>query len=252
MILRAYLIKNDGEPIYGQSFEEGTQISQASLPAHVSACATLFHSSSGTSRDRVYTLDQNGHVWSYLFFDSFAVILFTTIDENLAALKKMMISLGRAIANQYGDFIKSWTGDIGEIEGIDSLVGQYVGIDLEVPSKEVLEEIESVVSESLETREVAYAGILDARGRMLLGNIPDSHLSTLKLEISSGAIRPVMDMVPTSTDIMGYDVQMLRVSTLTVAVSSHKDESHIAAARAVSEIADALDNALAKRSTSSK
>ncbi len=252
MILRAYLIKNDGEPIYGQSFEEGTPVSQASLPAHVSACATLFHSSSGTSSDRVYTLEQNGNLWSYLFFDSFAVIFFTTVDENLVALKKVMISLGRAIANQYGEFIKSWTGDIGEIEGIDYLVGQYLGIDLEAPSKEVLEQIESIVSESLETHEVAYAGVLDARGRMLLGNIPDSHLSTLKVEISSGAIRPVMDMVPTSTDIMGYSVQMLRVSTMTVAVSSHKDESHITAVRAVSEIADALDNALSKRSTSSK
>jgi hypothetical protein len=98
MILRAYIMKSpSGEPIYGRSYDTSDPSGENSLPDHVRACATLFHSSSGTSRDRVYTLEQSGALWSYVFFENFAVILFTTFDENEIALKKMMMALGRAI-----------------------------------------------------------------------------------------------------------------------------------------------------------
>ncbi len=244
MILRAYLMKNNGEPIYGRSYEGTGSVIENSLPDHVRACATLFHSSEGTTSDRVYTLEQSGVLWSYLFFESFAVILMSAAGENLVALKKMMISLGRAIAHEYGAIIKSWTGNLGEIEGIDLLVDQHVGIDLDIPSDEILDVVKRIVDSTLEAKELAYAGVLDARGEMLIGNVPENHLSSIQQEISGGIIQPSVGMVPSSIEVMGYSVQMLKVKSVTVAVAAQRDESHIRAVQAVSEIADALDNAM--------
>jgi len=244
MILRAYLIKNNGESIYGRTYEGAGSVIENSLPAHVRACATLFHSSEGTASDRVYTLEQSGVLWSYLFFESFAVILMSAADENLVALKKMMISMGRAIAHEYGSIIKSWTGNLGEVEGIDSLVDQHVGIDLDIPSDEILDIVKRIIDSTLEAKELAYAGVLDAHGEMLIGNVPENHLSSIQQEISTGIIQPGVDMVPSSIEVMGYSVQMLKVKSVTVAVAAQRDESHIVAVQAVSEIAEALDNAM--------
>ncbi|MFW9912116.1 MAG: hypothetical protein ACFFEU_06580 [Candidatus Thorarchaeota archaeon] len=246
MILRVYIMKSpSGEPIYGRSYDDSDPIGENSLPEHVRACATLFHTSSGTSRDRVYTLEQAGAIWSYVFFENFAVILFTTFDENEVGLKKMMMSLGRAISNQFGGLISSWTGNIGEFEGMDLLVDRYVTIDLEHPPNAILDNAEKLMNAVLEDHEIAYVGLLDARGELLRGNIPENHLSGIEAEMmANGEIRPVADMVPTGVEIMGYSVQLLRVQSLTVAVAAHRDESRLAAIKAVSEIADDLNRAL--------
>jgi hypothetical protein len=246
MILRAYIMKSpSGEPIYGRSYDNSDPVGENSLPAHVRACATLFHSSSGTSRDRVYTLEQAGALWSYVFFESFAVILFTTVDENEIGLKKMMMSLGRAISNQFGNLISSWSGNIGEFEGMDSLVDRYVNIDLEHPSDAILDKAEKLMNTVLEDHEIAYVGLLDARGELLRGNIPENHLSGIEAEMmANGEIRPVADMVPTGVDIMGYTVQLLKVRSLTIAVAAQRDESKLVAIKAVSEIADDLNRAM--------
>lgn len=246
MILRAYIMKSpSGEPIYGRSYDNSDPIGENSLPVHVRACATLFHSSSGTSRDRVYTLEQAGALWSYVFFESFAVILFTTVDENEIGLKKMMMSLGRAISNQFGNLISSWSGNIGEFEGMDSLVDRYVNIDLEHPSDAILDKAEKLMNAVLEDHEIAYVGLLNARGELLRGNIPENHLSGIEAEMmANGEIRPVADMVPTGVDIMGYSVQLLKVRSLTVAVAAQRDESKLIAIKAVSEIADDLNRAM--------
>ena len=244
MILRAYILNNSGEPVYWRTYEGVGSVSENDLPAHVLACATLFHSSEGTTSDRVYTLEQSGVNWSYLFFESFAVILMSAADENLVALKRMMISLGRAIANEYGEILKSWNGNIGEIEGLDSLFDQHVGIDLDIPSDEILDLAKGIIESTLEAKELAYAGVLDVHGQMLVGNVPENHLSSIQQEISSGMIQPGVDMVPSAVEVMGYSVQILKVKSVTVAVAAQKDESRIIAVQAVSEIADALDNAM--------
>jgi hypothetical protein len=119
----------------------------------------------------VYTLEQSGALWSYVFFENFAVILFTTFDENEIALKKMMMALGRAISSQFGGLISSWSGNIGEFEGMDSLVDRYVGIDLELPSDAILDGAYKLMNNALEDHEIAYVGLLDARGNLLRGNI---------------------------------------------------------------------------------
>ncbi|MHA2140144.1 MAG: hypothetical protein ACXADF_01640 [Candidatus Thorarchaeota archaeon] len=245
MILRVYIMKSpSGEPIYGRSYDNSDPISESSLPAHVRACATLFHSSSGTSRDRVYTLEQSGALWSYVFFESFAIILFTTFDENEIGLKKMMMSLGRSISNQFGGLISSWSGNIGEFEGMDSLVDRYVGIDLELPSDTILDNVYKMMNSILEDHEIAYVGLLDARGKLLRGNIPETHLSGIEAELGTGEIRPIADMVPSEVEIMGYNVQLLKVRSLTVAVAPHRDESKLVAVKAVSKIADGLNKAM--------
>ncbi|MFW9846855.1 MAG: hypothetical protein ACFFD6_08915 [Candidatus Thorarchaeota archaeon] len=242
MIFRVYIMKSpSGEPIYGRSYDDSDPVGETSFPAHVRACATLFHSSSGTSRDRVYSLEHNGAIWSYVFFEEFAVIMFTTFDENQIALKKMMMSLGRAISNQFGGLISSWSGNIGEFEGIDSLVDRYIGMDLEIPSDEVLEKVDALLNTALENHEIAYVGLFDSRGHLLKGNVPESHMYGLEAEIAIGMIRPVAEMVPTLIDIMGHPVQLLKVKQLSVAVASYPDGAKLAAVKTVSEIADALD-----------
>lgn len=247
MIFRVYIMKSpSGEPIYGRSYDESDPVGETSFPAHVRACATLFHSSSGTSRDRVYSLEHNGAIWSYVFFEEFAVIMFTTFDENQVALKQMMVSLGRAISNQFGDLISSWSGNIGEVEGIDSLVDRYIGMDLEVPPDEILEKAEAFLNKALENHEIAYVGLFDSKGHLLRGNVPESHIYGIETEIAAGIIRPVAGMVPISIDIMGHAVQMLKVKQLAVAVASYPDGARLVAVKTVSEIADALDQLLSR------
>ena len=50
--------------------------------------------------------------------------------------------------------------------------------------------------------------------------------------------------MPHAVEIQGHSVQMLRVSSLSIAVAAYRDESRMAAAKAVSEIAQALHEAM--------
>ncbi|MHA2072843.1 MAG: hypothetical protein ACW985_13790 [Candidatus Thorarchaeota archaeon] len=128
---------------------------------------------------------------------------------------------------------------------MDSLVDRYVRIDLEHPPDAVLDKTEKMMNSVLEDHEIAYVGLLDARGELLRGNIPENHLSGIEAEMmADGEIRPVADMVPTGVEIMGYSVQLLKVKSLTVAVAAHRDESRLVAIKAVSEIADDLNKAM--------
>jgi hypothetical protein len=117
-------------------------------------------------------------------------------------------------------------------------------IDLELPSDAILDGAYKLMNNALEDHEIAYVGLLDARGNLLRGNIPENHLSGIEAEMANGEIRPVADMVPTEVEIMGYSVQLLKVRSLTVAVAAHRDESKIVAIKAVSEIADGLNSAM--------
>jgi len=73
MILQVHLVKPDGNAIYGRSYETSPPAKIQGIPAHVKACAVLYQSSSGTSRERVYTLEQNDDLWAYLFFALFNI-----------------------------------------------------------------------------------------------------------------------------------------------------------------------------------
>ena len=79
---------------------------------------------------------------------------------------------------------------------------------------------------------------------MLAGNIPENHLSYLREELVHESVTPSAEIVPTSYDILGYSVQVLRVQTLTVVGAPHKDGSKIGATTVVSEIAQSLSETL--------
>ena len=49
-----------------------------------------------------------------------------------------------------------------------------------------------------------------------------------------------VDIIPTAVEIRGYNVQLLKVRSLTVATASHKDGSRVHATQAASEIGQSL------------
>ncbi|NOR39215.1 MAG: hypothetical protein GQ580_06485 [Candidatus Thorarchaeota archaeon] len=225
------------------SFEDDVSEHITSMPPHIRACVTLFGSRESTAHDRAYTLEQDDLVWVYVFFEMFAVVVSTTPDEDIPPLRKRMFSLGKAFAKSYGHIIASWSGDMGDIEGVDTLVEQYMRLNLDLGS-DILSKIESLVNTILENYAVAYAGVFDAGGTLLSGDIPDSHIQRIQDEISVAGIDSGVELMPHALEIQGHSVQMLRVSSLSIAVAAYRDESRMAATKAVSEIAQALHEAM--------
>ena len=128
---------------------------------------------------------------------------------------------------------------MGDIEGVDTLVDRYMRLNLDLGS-DTLSKIEGLINTILENYDVAYAGVFDAGGDLLSGDIPNSHIQSIQNEISAAGIDSGVEIMPHAIDIQGHSVQMLRVSSLSIAVAAYRDESRMAAAKAVSEIAQAL------------
>lgn len=252
MILRAYLVKSDGEPLYARSYEKGRSSVEDTVPPQVRACVTLFTSSRSTAVGQVYALEHEGLRWAYMFFKSFAIALLTSGDEDAAHLKKRMTSLGKELVTVYGGVMTSWSGDMGHIEGLEELVSRYVKMDLGLPSERVSAVIEKIVDANLEAHNVAYVGVFDAAGNVVHGTIPDSHLAAIRSEISRGVIKPVADVMPNTVTIEGHEVSILRVQSFTVAVASYKDENRLKAVKAAGEIAHSLALLLHDESKRSK
>jgi hypothetical protein len=240
MILEAYIIRGNGDTLYGISYQSESVNMPVKLPAHVRGCVTLFHSRESTNLEGQYTLEQQDNVWAYTFFESFAVVVLVTKDEDLGLLKQRMVSLGKSVAHSYGRIVGSWNGDLGAITDLKEVVDQYMKYDLESPSKEALPYIEQLVDSALQKPGLVYVGIFDASGDMILGNIPDAHMSYLQEAIENVGVRVSLDIVPVRLDILGYHVQLLRARSLTVAVAAHKDENQLNATQVASELAHAL------------
>ena len=130
-----------------------------------------------------------------------------------------------------------------DIEGVGALVERYMRLDLDL-GNDILSKIERLVNTILENYDVAYAGVFDAGGNLLSGDIPDSHIQSIQDEISVAGIDSGVELMPHAVEIQGHSVQMLRVSSLSIAVAAYRDESRMAAAKAVSEIAQALHEAM--------
>ena len=239
LILGAYVLRGTGEMLYGVSYENAERQLDLVLPPHVTACVTLFHSRESTVLGQPYTLEQNDFLWVYAFFDSFVIVLRTTQDEDLSSLSRRMVALGRELASTLGRVLKIWSGNMGEIEGMDDLVDKYVKLDLE-SSDELLPVIDSILNDAFSNHDLAYAGVIDASGDMLAGNIPENHLSVIQGELIHEAVKPSTDIVPMVMPVLGYDVQILRVHSLTVVAAPHKDGSKLGAKTAASEIAQTL------------
>ncbi|MDF1539963.1 MAG: hypothetical protein P1Q69_13785 [Candidatus Thorarchaeota archaeon] len=243
MILGAYILRGTGERLYGICYEEGERVPDKQLPPHVQATVTLFHSRESTILGQPYTLEQNEFLWVYTFFESFVVVMRVTPDEEIASLSRRMVALGREIVHTFGRVMKIWSGNMGEIEGMDDLVDSFVELDLKSPD-EMLPIIDSVLDAVFANHELVYAGVIDITGEMLSGNIPESHLSLIQEQLLHESVKPSTDVVPTTIEVQGYDVQILRVQSLTVAAASHKDGSKVGAKTAVSAIAQSLSDSI--------
>jgi hypothetical protein len=248
MLDRAYVLKDNGDAIYGRSFIEGEEVGPESIPPHVRACAMLLHSSSSTSPDRSYTLGQDDALWVYAFFDRFAIVLKSKNPTAETTLKKMVLSIGRDIARNYGSTIASWSGDFGEVEGFDSLVRSYARMDFLMTNPHMEHTLQVTIDRILESYPVAYAGVLNVLGDMVRGNIPEEHLSHLRGEILNDTLHIDAEMVPTTLQVFDYDVQVLGVGAFTIAVAPYRGDGRIQAVQAAGDIAHTLESLLDKQS----
>ena len=242
MIRYLYILKSDGDPIYGRSFEDNSIVDLRAIPSFVKNTVILFHSQSSTSSERVYTLMHNDSIWSYVFFSNFALISLSDNDADLVDLKSIMLSIGRNLAMKFGDLISTWSGSMSEIFDVDMLIEQFLAMNLDPLTKKIRKKIDKLITKALQKPEIAYVGVFDSKGKMIEGNLPETHLFRIEVEISQGSIKPVMDIVPTSVNSGDHKLQMLQVNTLTVVAATQETESALRAVAVVGEIAHALDD----------
>ncbi|NWF96038.1 MAG: hypothetical protein HXY34_07820 [Candidatus Thorarchaeota archaeon] len=242
MIRAAYVVKNNGDPLYVRRYHSGTDESSghSPIPHHVRTCVMLYSSSSSTNPDQPYIMEHSGNMWVYSFLENFSLVIEATSDESPAALKKKAMSLGRAMARGYGPIVASWSGQLQDVTGLEELVDDYVQMDLQLPLDKSVPAIEEAITEILQKHDVAYVAVLDAQGQMIGGNVPDAHLRMIREWLTTGTLRTSMDLVPSALEISGYSVQTLRVRGLTAVAASYRGSSRMAATRAVSELGQAI------------
>lgn len=244
MIRCLYIVTTDGDPLYGRSFENDDAIDLKSLPTFIRNSVVLFHSSSSTSSERVYTLAHEDSVWAYAFFRSFALVALSRHGQQVAPMKNMMLALGRSLTNQYGGIIRSWSGSMSEIIDLDNIIDEYASMNLASPSESLLESIDRIIDSTMEQHEISFVGVFDSSGKMLRGNVPEVHLFRLEVEITQGRIKPAMDIVPTSITSGEHKVQLFRVNSLTIAIASDPSESPLHAISTASALAHSLNELL--------
>ena len=241
MIRCVYMVKNDGDPLYGRSIESDACIDLSSLPSLVRNSVAMMQSSARTTSDRVYTLEMNDCIWAYSFFHSFALVSMASSDQSISQLKNIMLSLGRAIDHQFGDILETWSGSMSDIVDVNTLVDNYVALDLNRPSSKILNQIERLVNKALKQPKIAFVGVFDSEGELLRGNVPEVYLFRIQVEISQGVIKPVMDIAPSTISAGDHVLHMLQVNSLTIVVASQPSESNLHAVSTVGEIAFTLN-----------
>lgn len=246
MIEGAYILKGNGDVLYGVEYSQESEVSHASLPSHVQACVTLFTSRDSTVIGQPYTLEQGDRNWVYVFFESFTVVVRVAENEDITSLSRRMVALGRELAQNYGHIMSIWSGYMGEIEGIDTLVDHFMTSESLPTETELKSVVNSLLDMALEKQDLAYVGVIDAAGNMLGGNIPENHLIRIRDELVHEAVKPSADIVPTVYHVLGYDVQVLRVKSLTVVGAPQKDASRVGVTTLVSELAQSLSDMLVK------
>ncbi|MHA2024675.1 MAG: hypothetical protein ACW98U_02145 [Candidatus Thorarchaeota archaeon] len=244
MIHCVYMVRNDGEPLYGRSIEDDVCIDAQMLPSVVRNSVAMMQSTTSTSVDRVYILEMEDCIWAYAFFHTFALVSLTSKDQSISQLKNIMSSLGQAIASEYGELIDTWSGSMSDIVDVNVLIDNYVALDLNQPSSKILKTIERLVTKALKQPEIAIVGVFDSEGELLRGNVPEVYLFRIQVEISQGVIKPVMDIAPSTISSGDHMLQMLQVNSLTVVVASQPGESNLHAVSTVGEIAHTLNEKL--------
>ena len=200
MIHRAYIMKSDGEQLLARTYDEHDNVVKAEpMPVHVRSCVLLFHSRDSTNLEQAYSLEQEDAIWTYVFYENFAVVILASKDEIPSELSKKMLTIGRSIARSYGYVIEYWNGDMSDIEGIEKQVDSIVFMSMDHPNDITNDQLDSLITKTLETYQVAYVGVFDAQGDMLAGNVPKAHISYIQDEISKGLVTASVGIVPTLT-----------------------------------------------------
>ncbi len=235
----------NGDLVFGRVYEgDGGSVDLTTVPAFVKACLVLLSSSTATVRMRPYTLEQDGSLWVYCLFESFAIVVEATAEEPLEWLGRRIITLGKEIARTNARVIASWSG--GPLTGSDlsDLLDRYIHFGASNPSPDMVRQIETLVSNALAEQNVVYIGVFDAAAEMIAGNVPENHIAHLRPHIVGGTARPGMDIVPTTVEIDGYSVQLIRIHSLTVVAAPYPSDSHLHAARVVADLANSINKVI--------
>ncbi|TFF91921.1 hypothetical protein EU546_08045 [Candidatus Thorarchaeota archaeon] len=244
MIRCVHVVKSDGEPVYRRDYDDGSSSEASDVPSYVRNSVALFASRPTTSSERAYLLEHDGDVWTYAFFHDFALVVLSDKDQSITPLKSLVLSLGRAVAHQYGEMIRSWGGSMAEVVDLNSLCDRYVGVDIGPADDALVGKIRKIVDSALEHPEIAFVGVFDSHGSMVGGNVPESHLFRIEVEIAQGVVAPVIDIAPTAINSGDDKIQMLRVNSFTVVAASQIGESSLHAISTVSDLAHSLEEAL--------
>ncbi len=244
MIRCVYIVKSDGEPVYRRSYDDDVDSDMCDVPSFVRNSVALFASRPTTSSERAYHLENDGDIWTYAFFQDFALVALSRKGEAITPLKSQVMSLGKAVAHQLGDLVRSWGGSMAEIVDLNELCDSYVSVDMGPADASLKRKIDKIVDSALEKPEVGFVGVFDSHGELISGNVPEIHLFRIEVEIAQGVIKPVTDIAPTTVTSGEDKIQMLRVSSFTVVAASHEGESPLHAIGVVSDLAYSLDEAL--------
>ncbi len=249
MIRAVYLIKNTGDSLFIRYYDSRStdEVGIGHVPHHVRACIMLM-SSRSSSTARPYKMKQESTVWVYYFHESFTTVLEASSDESIEHLNKKVISLGKAVRRVYGPLISSWLGPMNSIEGLAELIDTFVLLEI-TPRYRSSKFLERAVTKILERHPIAYVGVLDSIGNLLQGNVPENHLKMIRQELGQVGLTTSVDIVPTTIEIDGYAVQMLRVQSLSLVAASYRDGDRLDAVRAIDELAEMVTKAATARST---
>lgn len=239
-VVSAYVIRSDGELAYSRVLSDGGKKLGLSLPNSVTAGVTLLSSSASADKQRTYFLEDGDNLWAYAIFSEFAIVALTRQSNHKAQLKQRLVSLGKAIRKSYGDILDMWAGEIPQMEELNSLVDRYLVVKPTASHEKVVASSRKVLDEALEDYDVAYIGIFDAEGKMVYGNVPESHALRIQEEINNSGFKPNPDMVPTSLNVHKYDVQFFKVGSFSIVSAPYKGGSRMEAVHAVDDIMQAL------------
>ncbi|MBS3795584.1 MAG: hypothetical protein KGY80_11835 [Candidatus Thorarchaeota archaeon] len=244
-VARAYVIRSNRELAYTRVLNDEDSNLDSSLPSRVNAGVTLLSSSHSVKKQRTYFLEENGNLWAYAIFSEFAVVALTHNPDDKAQLKQRLVSLGKAFRKSYQDVLDKFSDEIPQMEEIDRVIDRYLLAESKHSSERVIGCARDVVDEALENYEVAYIGIFDAKGKMVYGNVPESHALRIQDKIVNTGFKLNPDMVPTSVEVHKYDVQLFKVGSYSVVAAPYKGGSKMQAVHAVGEITQALKDASA-------
>jgi hypothetical protein len=252
MILSAYVIGSTGEIVYAKVYTNDASSNSVTLPDFAENIITLYRTSESTRLEHAYFHEREGQVWVFVFFEQFVIVLQTTEDENRTSTKRRIVSMGRTIASVSGGLERTWIDDSDLTQDFDAIVDRYVTLDFTTITDSLLAVVELAIYSALEKYNIAYAGVFNAQGQQIKGNVPVNHAREIGLQVHQGTLKPAVDIVPSTVLIEGHEVQLLKVQYLTVVAAPYRNSSRLPATKAVGEMAESLRDAISKLNKTAK